>query len=153
MYKFILLAVLTFANASFAGEMLYKDAGFSIDALDSAIPAQGLQPVQMFLPAVNGFSANINVQVQPYAESIEAYQKLSEDQFMVLGLTKISSAIEDNAFIVEYTGELNEMNLHFYAKAVKKGGFVYLATATDLVSEWPKKSAQLKQVVHSLKLQ
>lgn len=153
MYKFILLIALTFTHTSFAGEMLYKDAGFSIDVLDTTVPKQGLQPLQMFLPAVNGFAANINVQIQPYPESIEDYKKLSEDQFVVLGLTKISSSLEGNTLIIEYRGELNERNLHFYAKAVKKGEFVYLATATDLVTEWPKKSTQLKKAVNSLQLQ
>lgn len=153
MYKFLLLTVFALANTVFAGEVLYNKAGFSIDTLDSAVPAQGMQSVQMFLPAAKGFAANVNVQVQPYPDSLKAYKKLSEGQFVELGLKTVSSSLEGNVLVLEYSGVLNGLNLHFYAKAVKKGQFVYLATATDLVSEWPNNSAELKKVVDSLQLQ
>lgn len=153
MHKLILITVLLFANAAFATEVTYKKAGFSINILDSSPSISGSQPVQMFLPAVNGFAANVNVQLQPYSESLDDYRKLSLAQFSQFGLKVVSSSIKNNTLVFEYSGLMLGNHLYFYSKAVKKGDFVYLATATDLSSEWPNKSSQLKSIVNSLKLQ
>jgi len=39
------------------------------------------QALMMFLPVTDGFAANVNVQIQPYAGTIEDYTALSLQQF------------------------------------------------------------------------
>lgn len=152
MYKLLLFVTLLSINTVFADELVFKQAGFSIDALDRAPAAEGAQPLQMFLAPVDGFAANVNVQIQPYAESLQDYKKLSDAQFEEFGLKVISSVMKDDVLFFEYSGAMGGRQLYFYAKAVKKDGYVYLATATDLQAQWSKSSKQLKEVVNSLAL-
>src|SRR5690554_7551531 len=91
MYKLLLFVTLLSINTVFADELVFKQAGFSIDVLDRAPTAEGAQPLQMFLAPVDGFAANVNVQIQPYAESLQDYKKLSDAQFEEFGLKVISS--------------------------------------------------------------
>ena len=72
------------ANSALAGDkaetLTFKQAGFSIAPLDE--PQKGpSQTLIMFLPASDGFAPNVNVQIQPYSGSIDAYADLSKTQF------------------------------------------------------------------------
>jgi hypothetical protein len=51
----------------------------------------------------------------------------------------------------EYSGPLQGRSLHWYARAEKSGGRVYLATATAAEQQWAKQGAQLKACVDSLR--
>lgn len=147
----ILLGLISInANAESAK---FSSAGFSIDILDDKASNAGSQPLMMALPAVNGFAANVNVQIQPYPGSVEDYKKLSSAQFLQLGLETITSSTKGNEIIFEYTGSLQGNMLHFYAKAIKVGDLFYLATATDLASQWPNTGKKLKSVVDSFEIE
>lgn len=152
MRKILLLSVLLLANSVFANELVFEQSGFSIEALDAAPVAEGMQPIQMFLPQVDGFAGNVNVQIQPYSESLAAYKALSDAQFTEFGLEVIRSDMKSKELVFEYRGVMREHALRFYAKAIKKGDYIYLATATDLQSQWPKTGQQLIDTVNSLQL-
>jgi hypothetical protein len=151
----ITLLSLTFSMFSYgeSNQVSFNQAGFSINALDSPPSQAGSQPLTMMLAVTNGFSANVNVQIQPYQGTLEEYKTLTDSQFVQMGLKTISSTIKGNSFHVEYSGNMQGNELHFYAKAIKKGSSFYLATATDRESQWHINAAKLKSVVDSFVLQ
>ena len=139
-------------HTTLAAEAHFEQAGFSIKLLDTSSASQNFQPLQMFLPAVNGFAANVNVQLQFYSDSLQAYQALSESQFKQFGMTLVRSELKQNVLWFEYRGAMYGNDLYFYSKALKRGDSVYLATATDLQSQWPQSGEQLRAVVDSMTL-
>lgn len=145
----IFTALLSLSVISQAEVMNFKEAGFSIKPLDGKPGSAGSQTLMMRLPAVNGFSGNVNVQIQPYPGTMEDYLKLSEAQFSQMGLKLISKSLNGNELYIEYSGFMQGNNLHFYAKAIKVNGLFYLATATDLESQWASSSTKLKSVIDS----
>jgi len=151
--KKILLCAISFFVSFVQAEVLeFPNGGFSIESLDS-IPQQGMvQPIQMFLPAVNGFAANVNVQIQAYSGTIQDYKKLSEGQFKQIGLTLISSEDLEDSIVLEYMGPMGSLTLHWYAKAFKKMDHVYLVTATATHSDWEATKEKLISTVNSFKL-
>lgn len=146
-----LLTALFISEAS-AGTLVFEESGFSINSLDSPPSLSGGQPLQMLLPAVNGFAANINVQIQPYTGTISQYKELSESQFKQLGLTTIHSKANESNLLFEYTGIMSNKKLHWYSKAIKKGDFVYLVTATEQETSWEQTKNKLISAVDSFKL-
>lgn len=146
-----LLILLVFTSIAYSEphRVIFSQAGFSIDILDDKPGAAGSKPLFMRLPAVDGFAANINVQVQSYPGSIDEYRDLTEAQFSQLGWKTISTSSDGNVLIVEYSGRTQGRDLHFYSKAIKVDNLFYLATATDLDTRWPISSAKLKAVVDS----
>ncbi len=56
--KTLLLATSFLVSNLHAETLNFPQAGFSIDTLDSSPTAGVIQPIQMSLPANNGFSAN-----------------------------------------------------------------------------------------------
>lgn len=147
---FIILTLISVI--SYAETATFKEAGFSIETLDQKPSPAGAAPLQMSLSPVNGFSGNVNVQIQPYPGTLKEYVSLSESQFVQMGLKTISSTSTNDTATFEYTGVMNGYDLHFYAKVFKKGNLFYLATATDLSSEWPKNKIKLMSVINSFKL-
>lgn len=127
----------------------FNQAGFSINVLDSETSNAGSQPLMMMMPALNGFSANVNVQIQPYPGSVKDYKKLSEAQFVQMGLKTISSSENGNEIHWEYSGNINGKKMHFYSKAIKVGNLFYLATGTDLEVNWAQTSKKIKSVINS----
>lgn len=152
--KRILFAVITIMviHPATANNLNFPLAGFKIDSLDSKPSVAGGMPLQMYLPPKDGFSANVNVQLQPYPGTLAEYVELSLGQFNQFGFIKIADSIADNTAYFEYKGKMQNLDLHWYAKAIKSGQFVYLVTATDTQSNWPTNKAQLKSVVDSFEL-
>lgn len=152
------LFISTFISISFslflyAGDMMsFNEAGFSIKSLESK-PSQvsTYAVLAMKLPAVGRFSPNVNVMIQPYKKSIEDYKKLSESQFGPEKYKTVSSFIKDGIFYMEVAGK-SAGALHFYFKAIKKGDLVYLATATDMESNWLNSSKKLTEAIDSFRL-
>jgi len=148
----IVLGTCLFLSNVNANTLEFSKSGFSIESLEVEPSANGSQPLQMLLPAENGFSPNVNVQIQPYPGSITEYRELSEAQFKQIGLTLISKEEKGNTLHLEYTGAMQGQNLHWFAKAVKRGKYIYLITATDNQQNWDKNKAQLIANVKSFKL-
>ena len=94
----------------------------------------------------------INVQIQPFYGSMAQYIELSISQFKQVGLKTVSSGLEGEKAVLEYKGLFQGRILHWYSRAVKKGGFVYLVTATDDQNSWKTNESKLKSVVDSFEL-
>ena len=152
MKKVIFILLILINVVSYAETATFKEAGFSIDTLDQEPSPAGVAPLQMSLSPVNGFSGNVNVQIQPYPGTLKEYVSLSESQFIQMGLKTLSSEFTNDTAAFEYAGILNGYDLHFYAKVFKKGNLFYLATATDLNSQWDKSKDKLISVVNSFQL-
>jgi len=147
-------ALCLISSVAFADDakLTFPAAGFSIAPL-AAPQKEAYQVVMMFRPATNGFAPNVNVQIQPYADGVDAYAKLSKGQFAQIGLTLISENKPDASTVVwEYSGAMQGTQLHWYAKAVQKDGFIYLTTATSLETQWAAESAALKACVDSFEM-
>ena len=151
-HAIVFMLTLSLSAFCLSNKLVFNDTGFEIDALQAPPHGNGSQPLTMLLPAEQGFSANVNVQVQAFDGSLSEYQTLSEQQFEQMNIKVIRASIENNVLQYEYKGLYDEKQLHWYAKAIKRDGFVYLATATSLEINWPQNRFELMKTVDSLKL-
>jgi hypothetical protein len=144
------LACLCFGTVS-ADTLVFTESGFSINSLENEQSAKGSTPIQMLLPPANGFSPNVNVQLQPYKGSVAEYRAITEGQFKQNNLTLISLEESDDgqSLSIEYKGTLQGQNLHWYAKSFKKGDVMYLVTATNSEANWEQYKEQLIANVES----
>jgi hypothetical protein len=152
----IILLLVTLAlslpAADLTNRLYFAASGFSIAPLEVSPGEKTGQALMMFLPANNNFAGNVNVQIQPYSGTIEEYTALTLKQFKDAGVKVISQKkAGTSGVVVEYSGELQGRTLHWYARAEKAVGHVYLATATAAEQEWPKQGSQLKACVDSLR--
>jgi len=129
-----------------------KDIGVSIEAPFSNEETQVHQVAIFFLPASDGFAANVNIQKQDFSGSIEAYDKLSVSQFESMGMAVTRRTIDGNALFYEYKGYNQGRELHWYSKAIKRGAHIYLATATGLESRWNEQKVELMNSVESFRV-
>ncbi len=150
-FSFVLLMA-SASNAESTNRLLFPAAGFTIAPLD-APPGESIQqPLMMFLPASDGFAANVNVQIQPYTGSIEEYVALTLGQFKSAGVKLLQQKTPAKSVVVfEYSGDMQGRALHWYARAEKSGGSVYLVTATTTGAQWGKEAARLKSFVDSFR--
>jgi hypothetical protein len=127
-----------------------NDLGISIDApiaKDTTVP--NYQIASFYLPGSDNFAANVNVQKQQFAESIEAYDKLSTSQLKQINMTVLSHTLKGNDLRYEYRGDMQGKTLHWYARAIKTGQHIYLVTATSLESHWEQQKSSLIKSVDS----
>ena len=134
----------------------FKQHGFSIKPLKTK-PADGVmtQVVAMQMPAVDGFAANVNVQLQPFAGTIDEYITLSRQQFDQFAFKVLAQKkIDADTVTLEYAGKMQGVELHWYARAVRKKGkpIVYLVTGTATTAQWSASAPALKDCVDSIKL-
>lgn len=133
-------------------KLIFREAGFSIAPLDS----QQKEPIQavvmMFMAPSEGFAPNINILTQQFPDDIDKFAAVTKQQFEAMKLNVVSETKSDNKLEVafEYTGNQKGVPMHWYARAVKKEGVVYLATGTSTEKQWPKAGARLKACVDSL---
>jgi len=129
-----------------------REFGLSLEPPAIEKPGQGNFVVAyFFLPPAEGFAANVNVMRQAHAGSIKEYSALSDGQFKKAGMTVLKRDLKENQVVYEYTGSQGGRELHWYSRAIKKGGFVFLATATGLALHWDKQKAALMKSVDSFK--
>ena len=153
----ISFSALLFAFYSLAGEkkntFVSETMGISMKVpVSKKSDAPVNQIAMFFLPASDGFAANVNVQKQKYSDSIEAYDKLSQSQFKTLKLSVIKRIIKSDEVLYEYKGEMRGRKLHWYSRAIKSGDYVFLVTATCLENHWAKQKIELLKSVDSFKI-
>jgi len=149
---FLATLALSLSAADSTNRLSFPVAGFSITPLEVPPGKSICQPLIMSLPATGNFAGNVNVQIQPYSGTIAEYTTLTLKQFKDAGVKVIEQKKAGTSGVVfEYSGELQGRSLHWYARAEKAAGHVYLATATTTEQEWPRQSAQLKACVDSLR--
>ena len=121
----------------------YPDLGFSINAPGFNAGSTGTV-LMVFMPAKNNFSPNVNIQIQPYKDSINDYDKLTKSQFITANFTVISSrAVGPNEIQYEYKGKMSGRIFHWLARAVKVNDSVYLITATGTDDDWESYKSDL----------
>ena len=154
---FVLFAAmlpLWLSAADSTNQLRFPAAGFSIAALEARPGPTPVMPLAMAVPAADNFAANVNVQIQPYEGSIEEYAALTLKQFKDLGIKVIEQKkLGKSGTAFEYSGELQGRDLHWYARAEKLGGQVYLVTATAAEGHWANQALQLKACVDSFRLE
>ena len=112
----------------------------------------GGQIFQYFLPAVDGFAANVNMQIQPFDGDLDAYAQISEEQFTQLDFEVIDISRGDNELVYEYRGAMQGTMFHWYSRVVREGNYYYVVTATSLEERWETERDQLINSVHSFAL-
>ena len=128
----------------------FAASGFSIAPLEAPKGQLTQQVLMMFLPTSGEFTPNVNVQIQPYDGTLEDYVKLSLKQFESANLRMVQQGrTKDSGAVFEYQGEIQNRRLHWYAKAQKSQGRVYLVTATALEEHWAEVAPNLKTCVDS----
>lgn len=136
------------------GESVYKNEtfGFSIrvPVPEKAEISGPYQLITMPLPSENGFSANVNVQIQPFTGSAEEYLKISQEGLKSMGVKIITEKTGQGWLLLEAEGEVQGFPLHFYSKAWITKERTYLVTATCLQMEWEAKKGELTKCVESL---
>ncbi len=153
----ISILVVAVASTSLAGEQkntfVSEDLGISIEVpISKESEALTHQVAMFFLPASDGFAANVNIQKQKYSESIEAYDKLSVNQFTNLNWIVLNRKPKNDEVVYEYKGNMQSRPLHWYARVIKHGQYVYLVTATCLDSNWQKQKTELMKSIDSFKI-
>ncbi len=150
------LALLLAPAVAGAEGLHFAQHGFSIAAPQGDPTNEMQQVVMMMLPVVEGFASNVNVQVQAYPDTMDAYLKLSRDQFAQAGIKVLTEKkLSAESAILEYAGPLQGRELHWYARVMrsKQKGKIVLATATAPAGQWAKVGPKLKASVDSLKIE
>lgn len=112
----------------------------------------GGQVFQYFLPAVDGFAANINLQIQPFEGDMQSYMDISEAQFQQLGFEVIDVSQSPDELIYQYQGSMQGGGYRWYSRVLKDGNYYYVLTATALAERWDTERDQLIDAVHSFQL-
>jgi len=133
-------------------KLVFPKLGFSIDALEGDAKSANYTVFSMSLPPSESFAPNVNLMIQEYSGSLQEYKELSDGQFKSMKLNVVTSDIKGGNYIMEYAGNISNKSLHFYAKAVKKGSLIYLATATATPNQWKEYALILKKNVNSFEL-
>jgi hypothetical protein len=126
-------------GAETTNRLHFAASGFSIAPLEAPKGQLTQQVLLMFLPTSGDFTPNVNVQIQ-----------LSLKQFESANLKIVQQGrTTDSGAVFEYHGEIQNRRLHWYAKAQKSQGRVYLVTATALEENWVEVAPNLKNCVDS----
>lgn len=112
----------------------------------------GGQVFQYYLPANNGFAANVNLQIQPFDGSLEEYEALSVSQFEEMDIEVLQLERTGNELLIEYRGAMQNTELHWYARVLKRDSLYYVLTATALAERWSEEQDALVDSVHSFEL-
>ncbi len=133
-------------------QLHFPQAGFTIAPLEAPPGQLPQQALIMFLPATDGFAPNVNVQIQAYEGTMDDYVALSLDQFKTTGLKVLQQKNPGKSVaVLEYSGKSQGRQLHWYAKAEKSAGKVYLVTGTATEEQWSKAADRLKACVDSFR--
>ncbi len=126
---------------------------FSIDPPDVAPGDQESQVLMLFLPPLDGASANVSVRILPYAKTMKDYIALSHHRFEKARFTSIQEQPEGEAMRFEYAGKLSGRAFHWYTKVMLHKGKAFQATATVPEKQWKATTENLKACVNSFKLE
>jgi len=141
------------APAAEPGTATFRQYGFTIQPLEGQVGEMPATVAAFYLPPNDGFSPNINVQLQPFTGDLDAYIKLTKEQFDQMGWEIVSEEKKsDTKWVVEYRGPIGGSQLQWYAVAVLSDGKAYLTTATAPQSQWEEVSATLKEHVDGFAL-
>jgi hypothetical protein len=147
-FLILLACSVLFADDKYVNETL----GFEISSPTPGAISGTYQSAIFYLPAVDGFAANVNVQMQDFTGTIDQYKTVSEAQFKAAGIKVLNSKTDQGVLTIEYQGKMGNYDLHWYAKAYQKAERVYLVTATALQTHWDEQGPALIRSVNTFKL-
>ena len=155
--QFLILIAMFPAAVCTADEGVLRLEGFTIDSTGLQVKskepqttAYGTLAAFLYLPPTQGFAPNVNVLIQDVPNPIQEYADLSKQQFKSANLTVLNDhLVGDGEWACEYSGNMQGKDLHFYARALKKGDKVYLVTATAALDQWDSVFPKLKSCVDS----
>jgi hypothetical protein len=152
--KFLFLVILlpAFAFSQESGSANFQGLGFSINTFNVKEMPNNQAILSFFLPASENFAPNVNVLSQDFNGSPVQYKELTESQLKSPDYKTITSKVENDSYILEYTGVYNNQKLHFYSIAKFRNGKAVLATATATFKQWDKYKTELISVINSLNL-
>ena len=148
----ILVLVTVSSYTAEPGLVVNRQEGFRIATLEATPEARSHQILIMFLPVDDGYAPSVNIMTQDFDGTLAEYKEITESQFQQLGLNTIINKIEDDIYIIEYSGVIQGKYLHVYSKATQRGSSVYLVTGTAANAQWGKYHDQLIDVVNSFQL-
>jgi len=132
----------------------FKPAGLSIQLLEQHSGNAPRTVVTMAMVSSHRYVPNVQVQIQPFTETLADYIALSKLQ-MKMGKRTIlgTKRIGKTGFILESSGLVGNLNVHLYQRAELRGRVAYLVTAGATELEWPHVAAKLKECVHSFRVE
>ena len=87
---FLVTLAFSLPAAESTNKLHFPVSGFSIAPLEVSPGDKTGQALMMFLPVAGNFSANVNVQIQPYTGTIEEYTTLTLKQFKDAGIKLVA---------------------------------------------------------------
>lgn len=147
---FILKIIILLINSKCYGESIHTNDIFSIKPPKLNQSDDGMV-LAFYLPSVNKFARNISVIIQTFDGTMDEYYELSIDQVKKAKFKIIKSSFEKNQALFEYTGKIENNQLHFFQKFFKSGNKFYVVTATSLDIDWENKKTELINSVNSFK--
>ena len=130
-----LLIILAFSSAIYAQDPgPYHGPGFSLTPPSFDASGSG-QVAMFFLPPTGAFAANVNVQIQDFPGTLAEYDQVTRAQCSQAGLKILKADIQSTFIDYEYTGARGGNHLHWVARALSRGGKIYLVTGTCLESK------------------
>ncbi|EDM25531.1 hypothetical protein LNTAR_23719 [Lentisphaera araneosa HTCC2155] len=147
-----LICTLLILSSALYADFSHNDFQITPPKADSKLSPNGPQVAIFFLPPMDNFQANVNVQKQAFKGTIEEYKNISMGQFTKMKFTLISQNLSQGVFTVEYTGNMQNRDFQWYSKAVKKGDYVYLVTGAAPKRTWQYQGDKIKASVNSFKL-
>jgi len=134
-----------------ANSLTHDELGFRFAPPPFPAEATG-QVFMVFMPAADGFAANINLLVQPFTGTLAEYHQVTQKEFAHGVLDVVSSDLGSDEIRYEYTGTMNKLDLHWLARARKSGDRIHLLTATGLAARWNEEGPHLTAALNSYTL-
>lgn len=125
--------------------------GISINALEAPSADSPSMLLTMALPVTDAFAPNVSVMSEPSPGSIDDYIASSKKEYVKSNLTIITvNKLDADNVILEYTGPVENRQLHFYSKASHRGSEIIVATGICTEKQWADAGAKLRGCVDSL---
>ncbi len=136
-----------------SSRLYFNKSGFSIAALEDSPRRSAYTVLAMFLPVSEKFAPNVNIIIQPFEGTLEQYARLTRGQIRAGRFSILEEKFSPDSVAWEYAGKMGELDLHWYARAVRRADLVYLVTATSSEAQWPSLAVKLKRCVDSFRIE
>ena len=153
-----LVAIVVIAPTLQSAEFVDDKYGYTISSpeLGESPAGQSVERVSMKGPVQDGFTPNINVQIQKLQTTRDEFIALSEKQMAELKWTVRSKKLLEvdgaPAVLFEADWKIQGLDLRFLQLAIVRDKDVMLTTCTTLVAAFPLQEAEFSRVLASVKL-
>jgi hypothetical protein len=123
----------------------------TVEAAD--LPSAGTSVLAMaFLPAKNGYAANVAVSVAKATKTLQEYMAEGKTDLEERGHNVLRSEVLGVAGHVESIGRESSLTLHFLQTVYIRGGVLYIITASALADTWDQDKAKLLKMMEQVKV-